>query len=314
MDYNLDEKFLQDLTSTFDAAVASKAVVYNGSGSSKVVQREMNGTTVNFQITELTNLTHRPDNMSGKPSNNPFENPEPELTVRPTYGEQGEFRVVLNKFPVIPHHFLLITKKYESQNSPLSPIQLFDTIRILIHLKKSSTKNWFAFYNCGPESGASQPHKHIQFLTLPDNFISYPEKMISTATPFLPDSQNEPLQDANLPFAHFVAKFPSIEKLDKETVSMYFSSLLQAVLNVQNRNDSTHISYNVVLTTEYIMLVPRSHAKYESLGVNSCGVLGLFLCKNSQLVDMIEKVTPEKILLECGYPNSVDIKFTEYDY
>ena len=85
MDYNLDEKFLQDLTSTFDAAVASKAVVYNGSGTSKVVQREMNGTTVNFQITELTNLTHRPDNMSGKPSNNPFENPEPELTVRPTY-------------------------------------------------------------------------------------------------------------------------------------------------------------------------------------------------------------------------------------
>ena len=62
------------------------------------------------------------------------------------------------------------------------------------------------------------------------------------------------------------------------------------------------------------MLVPRSHAKYESLGVNSCGALGLFLCKNSQLVDMIEKVTPEKILLECGYPNSADLKFTEYDY
>lgn len=314
MSKTLDENFLKDLESTFDAAVAGGTVIYNGSGSTKILHRDVEGSSLDVQITELTALTHRPDNMSGKPSGNPFENPEPELTVRSTFGEEDEFRIVLNKFPVIPHHFLLVTKTYESQNSPLTPTQLYDTIRILRELGKESEKRWFAFYNCGAESGASQPHKHIQFLTLPDNFTPYPERLVSNATAFVPDINKEPIQDKNLPFSHFVAKFPPIDSLDKETASMYFSSLLQSVLNVQRHNSSSHISYNVILTTSYIMLVPRSHAKYESLGVNSCGVLGLFLCKNSELVQLVEDVTPESILLKCGYPNSLDVTFTEYDY
>ena len=45
-----------------------------------------------------------------------------------------------------------------------------------------NTENWFAFYNCGPESGASQPHKHIQFMTLPsrEQFKPYAETLSKT--------------------------------------------------------------------------------------------------------------------------------------
>lgn len=310
----MDDNFVGDLMQVFDAAVSKGVVTFNSTGSTKVIRRRIGASEVDFQITELAHLAHRPDNISGKLPGNPFEKPEPDMTVRDTFGENGEFRIVLNKFPVIPYHFLLVTKEFESQNSPLTPSQLYDTFCLLVHLKQKDSKNWFAFYNCGSESGASQPHKHVQFLTFPENFVPFPQTLTASSTSFIPDANKEPLQNSDLPFAHFVAKLPTIDALDKETMSMCFSALLQSVLNIQRHNNSSHISYNVVLTTEYIMLVPRSHSKFKSLGVNSCGVIGLFLCKNSELASMVEDETPEHILLQCGYPNSVEKNYTEYDY
>ena len=62
------------------------------------------------------------------------------------------------QFCVEPRHFLLVTRDFEPQQRLLSPAQLLATHRILAELNSSGTPT-LAFYNCGSESGASQPHK-----------------------------------------------------------------------------------------------------------------------------------------------------------
>ena len=132
---------------------------------------------------------HRPE-IGTKPKNESSQKsesiskPEPELTIVDNYNDD-EFKIVFNKFPVVPRHFMLITKEFKSQNTPLSPSELMATYKILQALKNQNqnldqnAENWFAFYNCGPESGASQPHKHIQFMTLPscEQFKPYAETL-----------------------------------------------------------------------------------------------------------------------------------------
>lgn len=63
----------------------------------------------------------------------------------------------LNKFCVAPRHFLMVTKEFEKQTTPVTPLQLVAAYSILKQL--GSREKHLAFYNSGRESGASQPHK-----------------------------------------------------------------------------------------------------------------------------------------------------------
>jgi ATP adenylyltransferase len=69
----------------------------------------------------------------------------------------------LNKFPVIPEHFILATKDWKEQSHLLEE----DDIRVTYECLKTwraHGSELFAFFNSGEHSGASQPHRHLQFL------------------------------------------------------------------------------------------------------------------------------------------------------
>jgi ATP adenylyltransferase len=61
--------------------------------------------------------------------------------------------VQLNKFCVTPRHFLLVTKEFVKQTTPLSPAELYASWSILRQL--GSREKHLAFLNCGVNSGAS---------------------------------------------------------------------------------------------------------------------------------------------------------------
>lgn len=311
----LPETFVGDLFDVYETALNAGDLVYGGeSAESEVLERDINGSTYLFHLTKLKSLLHRPE--QGDLALNPFEKPEPELTVLDSFGEQNEFRIVLNKFPVAPAHFMLITKEFKSQNTPLSPNELLSTFRILRNLAThDKRRSWFVFYNCGPESGASQPHKHLQFMRLPEDHHPFAEDLAQTSESFIPNQTREPLQDAKLPFAHFVAKLPTANGPEyEEALLMTFYALLQRVLNVLKDHNSQHISYNFCATSKYMMLVPRSAAKYEGMGINSCGFMGLVLCKNDELWDLTKKRGFETVLQDVGFPNTAGSSFDEYSY
>ena len=74
-----------------------------------------------------------------------------------TYDLNSKHRIVYNKYGLIKYHILLITKEFETQNTPLD---YYDIEAILI--AKSAFKNKIVLFNWGANDDASLPHKHMQ--------------------------------------------------------------------------------------------------------------------------------------------------------
>ena len=73
------------------------------------------------------------------------------------------FLLVLNIFPVIPDHFILATKDFKQQTDLLEKDDL-EAAYACLKAYKDNGEELFGFFNSGDHSGASQPHRHIQFL------------------------------------------------------------------------------------------------------------------------------------------------------
>lgn len=303
------------LKEKFKSAKDSGALFFQGESARHTQILEVVGeSTYSFDLTLLPSLQHRPE--TGNANDNPFSKAEPDLTILQTYGNEDEFRLILNKFPVAENHFMMVTKKFRSQDSPLSPSELHASFKILENLRISEEDSrWFAFYNCGPESGASQAHKHVQFLTLPKGHPDFNFLLAQSSEPFIPDQTHEPLQDPNLPYAHFVVPLPESSAVNDELLALVFTSLLQRTLTTLAEEELSNISYNFCLTTSYMMMVPRTKSKFGcTVGINSCGYMGLVLCKNHKIYEEVRKNGIFNILAEIGCPSRYGQVSSEYHY
>jgi ATP adenylyltransferase len=102
-----------------------------------------------------------PPDANRKPFD-PFEDPPAALKITDL---SRDHYLVLNKFAIIPEHFILATSFFRAQTYVLEPVDL-DATRACIEAYGSEAEKGglFAFYNCGDHSGASQSHRHIQLL------------------------------------------------------------------------------------------------------------------------------------------------------
>ena len=120
-----------------------------------------------FQLRFSPSLANKPKGPPPGPGDdkkkpfNPFENPPPSLVI----GDAGlDHVLVLNKFAIVPEHFLLITRRFKKQTDLLEAGDLAATYSCLRAYHAEGGRELFAFFNCGPHSGASQPHRHLQLL------------------------------------------------------------------------------------------------------------------------------------------------------
>ena len=88
----------------------------------------------------------------------PFSPCEEEMFVADLTGTHF---CLLNKFNVVPHHLLIVTRDFEDQDCYLTPE---DFTAMLIGLGEYEG---LAFYNGGLVAGASERHKHLQQVPLP---------------------------------------------------------------------------------------------------------------------------------------------------
>ncbi|EIW83056.1 ATP adenylyltransferase [Coniophora puteana RWD-64-598 SS2] len=263
-------------------------------------------TTANNEVTE-----------SKKP--NPFAPPYNEkLYIGDMYDAEEDlyYAVLLNKFSVVPHHFLLVTKEFRPQTSPLLPSELYMTYSLLLAARKQG-KNYLAFYNCGPQSGASQPHKHVQFIDAEDG-IPPIERLARTTQLEVAD---RPFSLRRLSYANHVRRLPDLslasptEVADK--ISMAYVSLLDLVISTI-RYDPTYPSgppsYNMVLTLEHMHLIPRRWEEYtmpesgKKQNVNALGFAGMLLVKSDEELEAVKKETVSKILHGVGVESVHDIE------
>ena len=71
---------------------------------------------------------------------------------------------MLNKYSLEKGHFLVVTEEFVQQKGPVRPQDL-----VMLHdMVQRPEQRVYAFLNGGPDAGASQEHRHFQFMTIPD--------------------------------------------------------------------------------------------------------------------------------------------------
>jgi len=71
------------------------------------------------------------------------------------------FGVVLNKFPTLPGHLLVVTDTFEEQGETSLTAKHLNALFVVVDQLPG-----VGFFNSGSEAGASQPHRHLQALPL----------------------------------------------------------------------------------------------------------------------------------------------------
>ncbi|KAI0062878.1 ATP adenylyltransferase [Artomyces pyxidatus] len=282
---------------------------------------------IDFQIRLCPALLQKPTlptphfNQTSNDKLDPFKAPyNPNLYVGELKDdEEGvEYVVLLNKFSVVSNHILLITKEFQSQSSPLHPGDLVQAYLVLRAARKTG-KPMFAFYNCGDRSGASQAHKHIQFIPVDEDEDGPPIELLSKAARI--EKEALPFSLVPLPFANHVrrlsipSKAPHLEL--ESALSNAFLQLLDLCISTV-RHDPEYPpgtpSYNVILTLEHLYIFPRRqeiHKLRETgdlLSVNALGFAGLMLVKSPEELEAVKKEGPLNILKGVGVTSVHDLQ------
>lgn len=184
---------------------------------------------------------------------------------------------LLNKFNVVEHHLLMITKEFEAQEDWLNKRD-FEAMWACL-----AGVDGLAFYNGGEKAGASQPHKHLQLIPFESNLDSH-SLPISKAIAHI--SWHNTIETIpGFEFPHAIAKFdPNLHNNPQQaaqiTLELYQKLLQHLGIEITGKQH-TH-PYNFLATREWLLIVPRSQAEFSGIPVNSLGFAGALLVRNQE--------------------------------
>lgn len=229
----------------------------------------------------------------------PFLPPERALTV----GEISDSHIaVLNKFNVVEHHLLLVTRRFEDQENLLTRAD-FEALWLCLREYPS-----LGFYNGGAAAGASQPHKHLQLVPLPlyPGKAAYPFAQMIPATAQAGAIRHLP----DLPFRHAWCRLPAEIGDDMAVAAAMSLALYQRMLayvGIQplDTPDGPRQSspYNLLMTEQWMLLIPRSRESCKHVSVNGLGYVGSLFVQDRDGLDQIRTLGPMHLLRAVSVPN-----------
>jgi len=231
-------------------------------------------------VARVSAATHRDPNF------NPFLPPEPELTVGPL-GERH--LAVLNKFPVIERHLLIITRTFEAQTAPLTHTDFVALATVMNAL------GGLGFYNGGAEAGASQPHKHLQWIPQAGEgaalgaFTSrLPAKLPAGKVATHPD----------LPWQHcFVRLAPEHAHDTGQFGELLYDAFLRACSAVGIDHDLDPMPpYNLLASRDWLTVIPRRCEHHEHISVNALGFAGSLFVRRPEQINTVRDIGPLQLL------------------
>jgi len=185
---------------------------------------------------------------------------------------------LLNKFNVIDHHLLIVTRAFVDQDALLDE-QDFEALCVCMAEFPA-----LGFYNAGTVAGASQPHKHLQMVPLPLAPAGPPVPIHPLLTP-TPD----------LPFAHAFRTLDSARMRTPREAASYTLGLYRELLREVGL-DVDRGPYNLLVTREWILLVPREEECFDGVSVNALGFAGALLVRDRTQLQRLKDLGPMSVL------------------
>jgi ATP adenylyltransferase len=212
---------------------------------------------------------------------------------------------LLNKFNVLDHHLLIVTRAFENQERLLN-LQDFEALWICMLEFEG-----LAFYNSGRIAGASQRHKHLQLVPLP---LALPGPRIPIEPALAAARFTEAVGTVPyLPFVHTVVRLESRwlqspREAAVATLELYHRMLHAVGLqgDAAAGDNRQRGPYNLLATRQWMLLVPRSQECFASISVNALGFAGALLVRNEQQAQVVREQGPLTILQQVAVPLEVD--------
>ena len=95
-----------------------------------------------------------------------------------------------------------------------------------------------------------------------------------------------------------IIEFFEVERSPLEAAKItldYYDQLLDAV-GLENNGPKQSGAYNLLITREWMLVVPRSRDSFKSISINSLGFAGALLVKNEKQRQTLLKYKPMNIL------------------
>lgn len=199
---------------------------------------------------------------------------------------------LLNKFNVVDHHLLIVTREFEHQETWLTPA---DFAALQVGLREI---DGLGFYNGGTEAGASQPHKHLQLVPLPlmPDGDRLPIEGAIAQTEYAGTGLDKIGRSAWLPFNHAIA--PISPDSSPEQLQQQYYRLLNAVGLIEGipSTERQTGAYNLLATRDWLMVVPRSQEGFAGISLNALGFAGALLVRNDAQLQQLKTLQPLNLL------------------
>lgn len=225
------------------------------------------------------------------PAFDPFLPYEPDMfvaDVSPTHV------CLLNKFNVIDHHLLVVTRAFEEQDAPINAADFGALWACMAEV------DGLAFYNAGKLAGASQRHKHLQIAPLPWGPAS--GRLPVEDALAVGELREEPLL-RTWPYVHAAVRLDEAWLSDAETAGERLLAKYMALLRVFDMTVDVQWllpPYNLLATREWMVLVPRRHELFEGIAVNALGFAGSLLVRSDAQLAYLRETGPLAVLRKVG--------------
>lgn len=228
----------------------------------------------------------------------PFLPPEKDLTVADITDTHVS---VLNKFNVVDHHLLIVTRHFEDQDSLLTLLD-FEALWLCM-----AEYDGLGFYNGGREAGASQQHKHLQIVPLP----LAPAGPLVPIAPLLPGPESIAVV-GTIPAFSFLHSYvrlrPDIVDRPRdaaiETFELYAAMLQSVGMGTPGASvlPRQSLPYCLLITREWMLLVPRSREHFEDISLNALAFAGSFFVWNNVQLGRLRAFGPINALKTVSMP------------
>lgn len=255
----------------FEHALASGALFFFPSDT---VSLECGG--IPFQLQMAPALADKP--MSSAPKTaDPFANIDPRLLIAEL---DAHYRLLFNKFCVVRNHILIVTRAFERQDAHMCARD-FEAVGRTRDLLPDAGEMLY-FYNCGKESGASQPHRHFQAVPFPRT------RILDLVSAGARDPTGICTVECYSSFVHGVVYLDGSVSWPEALLHAY--TRLSSVLGVLAS------SFNLLFGKEWMLMVPRRSETADGLSFNSLVFTGCLLTRNVEERERVRQLGPLQVL------------------
>ncbi len=225
------------------------------------------------------------------PNFNPFASPDPALTVGPL---GDAHTAILNKFPVSERHLVIATRAFREQLEPLDASDFAALARVLVDA------GGLGFHNGGAPAGASQRHKHLQWIPQADGNAS-----LALWLPGLPPDA-APLATAQHPqlaVRHVFVRVDVAPGMAPEAAGQHLhAGYARALEQLGLAPDAGGLlpPSNLLIGDGWLLLVPRSREHFEGVSVNALAFGGSFYAQEADKLAGVRAAGPLAALAAVG--------------